>query len=406
MLPALVSLKGLVKNKSYHIDFPLFRLHYQVTVLLLLTFCLILTAKIMFGDPIDCKSSMTGSSDFSDNVCFAQGTYTTYGRDVTLKEVDFQAADKMVKVPEIVGINKARYSQNVSYLQPGMPIPEAPDATYYEKMWHHYYQYVPIMLFLQSVLFYLPHYLWKSWENGLIASVCKQLHEHRFDPTNFFESNYNLIYYLQNSLLLNKSLVYKYYFCHWFLLLNLGVQILVMDYIFNHQFISYGIDTLWYFFVDKDVYGLRGPNSEMAQLNNPMDFVFPKVTGCTFLALAQGGEQIEQYICVLPLNIIHDKFYLFLWFWLATLLVLTVFQILLDLMTIFLPPFRSWWFKFRFGEYNFEVNSSSKDDSPLPEVFLLSLIGSNSDKYAFSALLKRLSKEDWTASPSENHSLV
>lgn len=360
----------------------------------------------MFGDPIDCKSRISGVSGFSDNVCFAQGTFTTYSREVKLMNVDSIIGDKIIRMPEIKGINKAKFSQNVKYLQPGMPIPESPDALYTEKMWHHYYQYIPIMLFLQAVLFYLPHYLWKSWENGVIASICKQLHEHRFDPTNFFESNYNLIYYLQNSLLLNKTLVYKYYICHWFLLLNLGFQILVMDFVFNHQFISYGIDTLWYYFIDKDIYGLRGLNNDFAQLNNPMDFVFPKITACTFLALAQGGRHVEQYVCVLPLNIIHDKFYLFLWFWMVALLVMTVLQILMDLLTIFIPPFRSWWFRFRFGEYNFEAHSSSRYESPLPEVFLLSLIGSNSDRFAFSALLKRLSKEDWTASPSENHSLV
>jgi hypothetical protein len=32
------------------------------------------------------------------------------------------------------------------------------------QVYHAYYQWVPFVLFLQGVMFYLPHYLWKVFE--------------------------------------------------------------------------------------------------------------------------------------------------------------------------------------------------------------------------------------------------
>merc|ERR1712055_474348 len=55
-----------------------------------------------------------------------------------------------------------------------------------------------------------------------------------------------------------------------------------------------------------------------------MDKMFPKITKCTFHKYGPTGT-IEKHdgLCVLPLNIINEKIYIFLWFWFAFLAVLT-----------------------------------------------------------------------------------
>merc|ERR1711884_702205 len=55
---------------------------------------------------------------------------------------------------------------------------------------------------------------------------------------------------------------------------------------------------------------------EQDQRVDPMARVFPKVTKCTFHKFGPSGT-VERFdgLCVLPLNIINEKIYIFLWFW-------------------------------------------------------------------------------------------
>lgn len=400
MLPALVTLKNLIKTKSYHIDLPFFRLHYQATVSLLLSFCLILTAKVLFGDTIDCQRDMP-RDNFYDNVCYSTGTYTRY-----LVESDGQSNWFDNSIANVT----FRADKSAKYTYTGIMM-ASPDSDKIRVFWHSYYQYVPVLLFIQAVMFYLPHYMWKLWENGTISSICKRLHENRFTPNEYFDSNYDLVYYLQNCFHLNKSLVYKYYFCHVLCLLNLVLQIIALNVIFNYQFVSYGYLAVRYLF-DDDIYGIRPFNMEFAKrhqrfnLNNPMDIVFPKITACHVELGGEAGKNINNYdfMCVLPLNILHDKFFLLLWFWFLILLVLTILQILYDLMFTLLPFFRGGVFSRRYKTNAWD--SDTVHSYTLAEIFLLDLIGHNSDKFAFQTLMRKLNKDDWTASPSESHSVV
>jgi hypothetical protein len=54
----------------------------------------------------------------------------------------------------------------------------------------------------------------------------------------------------------------------------------------------------------------------MMTFSDPMARIFPKVTKCTFNKY--GPSATVEYIdglCVLPLNVINEKIYIFLWFW-------------------------------------------------------------------------------------------
>lgn len=40
-----------------------------------------------------------------------------------------------------------------------------------EKKFHAYYQWVPFVLFGQAIMFYLPHFVWRTWEKGRIKML-------------------------------------------------------------------------------------------------------------------------------------------------------------------------------------------------------------------------------------------
>ena len=57
--------------------------------------------------------------------------------------------------------------------------------------------------------------------------------------------------------------------------------------------------------------------------------IFPRVTLCDF-TIPQLGQPVSMTMqCVLVINLFNEKIYLFLWFWLAILLVITVINLLI-----------------------------------------------------------------------------
>ena len=65
------------------------------------------------------------------------------------------------------------------------------------------------------------------------------------------------------------------------------------------------------------------------------------MTKCTFHKFGPSGT-VEQFdgLCVLPLNIINEKIYCFLWFWFVIIAVITGVQMIYRLITMFVPALR------------------------------------------------------------------
>lgn len=52
--------------------------------------------------------------------------------------------------------------------------------------------------------------------------------------------------------------------------------------------------------------------------DDPMARLFPKMTKCTFRNFGAGGSvQTRDLLCILPLNAVNEKMFVFLWFWLV-----------------------------------------------------------------------------------------
>ena len=75
---------------------------------------------------------------------------------------------------------------------------------------------------------------------------------------------------------------------------------------------------------------------------NPMCKAFPTEVSCSLPNVgAAGGEQIHNGICVLSQNIINEKMYLAIWFWLVFLIIISPLCIFYRIMTLFFDGFRT-----------------------------------------------------------------
>jgi len=94
--------------------------------------------------------------------------------------------------------------------------------------------------------------------------------------------------------------------------------------------------------------------SQMDQENriDPMVAVFPRVTKCTFHKYGPSGSmQTHDALCVLALNILNEKIYIFLWFWFIILAVISGMALAYSIAVVTLPSIRETILlrRFKFG---------------------------------------------------------
>lgn len=74
-LYALAPIKKLLKTKNVDISNNVFKLYTKLTVTFLLAFCVLVTARELFGKPVDCYITDKSLKDFADSLCWINGTY-------------------------------------------------------------------------------------------------------------------------------------------------------------------------------------------------------------------------------------------------------------------------------------------------------------------------------------------
>lgn len=89
-------------------------------------------------------------------------------------------------------------------------------------------------------------------------------------------------------------------------------QMFMMNRFFDGAFLTFGIDVI------------RFLESDQEDRIDPMIFIFPRMTKCIFHKFGVSGEvETHDSICILPLNAVNEKIYVFLWFWFMILGVLS-----------------------------------------------------------------------------------
>lgn len=139
MMKYLAAAKILKKHKA-QVDNAVFHLHYRVTFVIFIVSGALVTAKEFIGGPIDCIAKNVPSKVLN-TFCFIMSTFS---------------------VPKY-------WDQP---LGDGAPYPGVgPGLEEDEIVYHAYYQWVPFVLVLQAIMFYVPRYLWKNMEGGLFTTI-------------------------------------------------------------------------------------------------------------------------------------------------------------------------------------------------------------------------------------------
>jgi hypothetical protein len=121
----------------------------------------------------------------------------------------------------------------------------------------------------------------------------------------------------------------RFFLCEVLNFANVLGQIYFTDFFLGYEFRNYGFDVLAY------------SEMEPEDRPDPMAKVFPKVTKCTFHNYGPSGTvEKKDGLCVLPLNIINEKIYIFIWFWLIIVTIVSALALVYRLIVLGMPKFR------------------------------------------------------------------
>uniref|UniRef100_T1KDH8 Innexin n=1 Tax=Tetranychus urticae TaxID=32264 RepID=T1KDH8_TETUR len=349
MIDVFKSLRTLFKISRVHIDNSLLRLHYSLTVTLLLAFCVVVTTKQYVGDPIDCIKDENIPQSVINTYCWIHTTYT---------------------IPRALARTGSR----------GLPHPGI-DSTQDEAefRYHKYYQWVCFVLFIQAALFYIPRWLWKMWEGGKIATLMMDLDVGICTDTAKRQKKKLLVDYLTSSKGYHDWYAARFFFCEILFFANVAGQMYMLDKFFEGEFLRYGIEVIQFFQMDQE------------DRVDPMTRIFPKVTKCRFYKYGPSAGLISiDALCLLPLNIINEKIYIFIWFWFFTLTFLTGSMILVHLIVIACPPVRVYLLNMQFRLSQLDHLHTIVRRTSIGDWFLLYMLGQNIDPVVFKEVLEDL----------------
>jgi innexin len=144
-----------------------------------------------------------------------------------------------------------------------------------------------------AICFYVPRYLWKTWEGGRIKMLVLDLNCPVVNDESKEERKKILLDYFAENLNRHNFYAFRFFICEALNFINVFVQIYFMDYFLGGEFSTYGSDVLSF------------TEMEPEERGDPMSRVFPKVTKCTFHKYGPSGSvqkfdgELKLLLCLL-----------------------------------------------------------------------------------------------------------
>uniref|UniRef100_A0A1B6FA42 Innexin n=1 Tax=Cuerna arida TaxID=1464854 RepID=A0A1B6FA42_9HEMI len=353
MFKLLANLRSFLKSRNVTTDSVVFRMHNVFTTTLLMSCSLVITANQFVGNPIYCLGDIKAYKNFINTFCWITSTFTmpdAYQRQVGKEVAAYGVANDFGRIED--------------------------------RRYHTYYQWVCFVLFFQALLCYTPGFLWKIFEGGLMNTLVMGLNLGICSEKEKDAKKKAILGYLKRYIHNHNLYAIRYWFCELLCFINIIGQLYLMDRFFDGEFLTYG----W------KVLNMSSDNQENRM--DPMVYIFPRMTKCTFHKFGPSGSiQLHDSLCLLPLNIVNEKTYIFIWFWYAILLALLTLLLIYRIAIIFYPRVRSKLMKARNRAIPYEVCESITRNCGFGDWWVLYVLGMNMDPLIYREIIMELSKK-------------
>lgn len=343
-----------------------YKLHSMTGSFLFFSSCVIFIKELM-GDHIHCIQDGAGDGDGKitqeafDSYCYISSTFTLpHGK------LGYDVAHP--------GVRPRSYNE--------------------EAIYHNYYQWVPYLLFIQSLTFFAPLMIHRFIQDGRVQRVIQDLH--------------NIIAYSEtrDDLYGEIWVFFRDWYCHqtWWArklvmvdslnLINILCNIFFVDWYLGNKFLTYGFHTLEYRLKSILERGL-----------DPFDVIFPKMTKCSLNTFGPSGTvQTFDALCIMTVNVLNEKVYLLVWFVFLFLSVFTLIHHTIALIIICFPKLRkSFLCLYLSPERRDQKKKLSKilDLTEFGDWMMLYMLAKNTDRVIFGQIIENLKYPDYHSSLEE-----
>ncbi|KAJ6627580.1 Innexin inx1, partial [Pseudolycoriella hygida] len=233
-----------------------------------------------------------------------------------------------------------------------------------------------------AVACYTPKFLWDMFEGGLLRTIVMGLNLGICREEEKKAKKAVLLGYLRNHMNRHKMYAIRYWMCESLCLVNIIAQMWLMNKFFDGEFMSYGWNIMNY------------SETPQEQRVDPMVYVFPRITKCIFHKYgASGSIQKHDSLCLLPLNIVNEKTYIFIWFWYIALIIMLVGLIIYRAMIIMLPRVRAQILNARNRMVPRDVAFAISKYLDIGDWWLVYMLGRNLDPIIYRDVLSQLAED-------------
>lgn len=286
MLPVKTSLL-LSYRKNISSNSTIFRLHYQFSSAILLAAALLVASSMGFGSPILCPKITAGlNAQDLQSYCMIHG--------IKLGDPTEQHFEK----------HKEEASQ-----------------------FNGLFKWAPLFLMAQSILFYIPHLVWKTYENGWIATLIKDLRATKLaNSDEAIERMSLLALSFRNGKFNNLMYGLVLLCCEFANLINVSFQLYTMNRLVGNYLMENptGILGRW--------------RQDANERYDPIELTFPKMISCKIMNYGVSGTiETRETRCEAPINHLNEVIFIFSFYWMLFLFLCTMLHLLFFRILLLIP---------------------------------------------------------------------
>jgi hypothetical protein len=277
---------GEKERRKISSDGAIFRMHYQFTSTLLLASSMFLASNLGLGSPISCLGETLGL-DAKDLQTFCMN----FGTKLLL--------------------------------------PALKEVLQDESQYRLWFKWTPLILLFQSVLFYIPHWIWKHCENGWIDAMVKDMRRSDLADNQLVNERKKLTAECFRKGR-NTNTVYgaTLILCDLLNWMNVTVQLLLLNVMFSYYFIKNPFYTVL----------VAGENS-FSRID-PLELAFPKTITCNIKSFGPSGDvTVKSLLCDVALNHFNEMCVILMWYWFVFLFACTTLSCLANTTLVLTPYF-------------------------------------------------------------------